>query len=75
MGMYNFAVARADLPDDLVQAILDAVFDHHDEMMQVHPAAAETVPSNFSRNTILPFHDGAARWYYNKATIGVVRGD
>jgi len=75
MGVYNFAVARADLPDDLVQAILDAVFDHHEEMMQVHPAAAETVPSNFSRNTILPFHDGAARWYYNKATIGVVRGD
>jgi TRAP transporter TAXI family solute receptor len=75
VGMYNFAVARADLPDDLVQAILDAVFDHPDEMMQIHPAAAETVPSNFSRNTILPFHDGAARWYNNKATIGVVRGD
>ena len=75
VGMYNFAVARADLPDDLVQAILDAVFDHPDEMMQIHSAAAETVPSNFSRNTILPFHDGAARWYNNKATIGVVRGD
>jgi len=75
VGMYNFAVARADLPDDLVQAILDAVFDHPDEMMEIHPAAAETVPSNFSRNTILPFHDGAARWYNNKATIGVVRGD
>jgi TRAP transporter TAXI family solute receptor len=75
VGVYNFAVARADLPDDLVQAILDAVFDHPDEMMQIHPAAAETVPSNFSRNTILPFHDGAARWYNNKATLGVVRGD
>jgi len=75
VGMYNFAVARADLPDDLVQAILDAVFDHPDEMMEIHPAAAETVPLNFSRNTILPFHDGAARWYNNKATIGVVRGD
>jgi TRAP transporter TAXI family solute receptor len=75
VGVYNFAVARADLPDDLVQAILDAVFDHPDEMMQIHPAAAETVPSNFARNTILPFHDGAARWYNNKATLGVVRGD
>ena len=75
VGVYNFAVARANLPDDLVQAILDVVFDHPDEMMQIHPAAAETVPSNFARNTILPFHDGAARWYNNKATIGVVRGD
>jgi len=75
VGMYNFAVGRADLPADLVAAILDAVFDNPDEMMAIHPAAAETVPSNFSRNTVLPFHDGAARWYNNKATIGVVRGD
>ena len=75
VGMYNFAVARADLPDDLAYAILEAVFDHPDEMMQIHPAAAETVPANFTRNTILPFHDGAARWYNNKATTGIVRGD
>ena len=75
LGVYNFAVARADLPGDLAHAILEAVFEHPDDMMQIHPAAAETVPSNFARNTILPFHDGAARWYNNKATIGVVRGD
>jgi TRAP transporter TAXI family solute receptor len=75
VGMYNFAVARANLPDDLVQAILDAVFTNPDEMMEIHPAAAETVPANFARNTVLPFHDGAARWYSNKATIGVIRGD
>jgi TRAP transporter TAXI family solute receptor len=75
VGMYNFAVGRAELPADLVSAILDAVFDNPDEMMEIHPAAAETVPANFTRNTVLPFHDGAARWYNNKATIGVVRGD
>jgi TRAP transporter TAXI family solute receptor len=75
VGMYNFAVARANLPDDLVDAILEAVFRNPDEMMEIHPAAAETVPSNFARNTILPFHDGAARWYNNNATTGVVRGD
>ena len=44
-------------------------------MMQIHPAAAETVPANFTRNTILPFHDGAARWYNNNAVAGIVRGD
>jgi TRAP transporter TAXI family solute receptor len=75
LGVYNFAVARADLPGDLAHAILEAVFEHPDDMMQIHPAAAETIPSNFARNTILPFHDGAARWYNSKATIGVVRGD
>jgi TRAP transporter TAXI family solute receptor len=75
VGVYNFAVARAGLPDDLVYAILEVVFGLHDEMMQIHPAAAETVPANFTRNTILPFHEGAARWYNNKATAGIVRGD
>ena len=75
VGVYNFAVGRTNLPDDLVQAILDVVFGNPDDMMQIHPAAAETNPSNFARNTILPFHEGAARWYSNNATRGVVRGD
>jgi TRAP transporter TAXI family solute receptor len=75
VGVYNFAVATAGLPDDLVNAILDVVFTNPDDMMQIHPAAAESVPANFTRNTILPFHDGAARWYNNNATIGIVRGD
>ena len=44
-------------------------------MMQIHPAASETVPANFTRNTILPFHPGAARWYNNNAVTGIVRGD
>ena len=35
----------------------------------------ETAPANFTRNTVLPFHDGAARWYRNKSTSGVVLGD
>jgi uncharacterized protein len=75
VGMFNFAVAHASLPDDLIYAIIDAVFSCHDEMMGFHPAAAETVPANFTRNTFLPFHGGAAEWYHRKAGTGVVRGD
>jgi TRAP transporter TAXI family solute receptor len=75
VGLYNFVVAHRTLPDDLVYRIAEAVFANHDEMMQVHNAAADTVPTNFTRNTILPFHDGAARWYHNKSTSGVVHGD
>jgi TRAP transporter TAXI family solute receptor len=75
VGLYNFVVAHRTLADDLVYAIAEAVFANHDEMMQAHYAAADTVPSNFTRNTILPFHDGAARWYHNKSTAGVVHGD
>jgi TRAP transporter TAXI family solute receptor len=75
VGLYNFAIAHVDLPEDLAYAIVDAVFAHHDLMMEIHPAAAETVPANFTRNTFLPFHVGANRWYHNKAAAGVVRGD
>lgn len=75
VGLYNFAVAHRDLPDDLVYAIVDAVFANHERMMEVHPAAAETVPANFTRNTFLPFHGGASRWYHNRGVAGGVRGD
>jgi uncharacterized protein len=75
VGLYNFAVAHRALPDDLVNAIAETVFANHDEMMQIHPAAADTIPANFTRNSILPFHDGAARWYHNNSASGVVRGD
>ena len=75
VGLYNFAVARSSLPDDLVYAIAEAVFSGHDELMQASHAAAETVPANFTRNTLLPFHPGAMRWYANKATAGMLYGD
>ena len=75
VGLYNFAVAHRALPDDLVYAIAEAVFTSYDEMMQIHYAAANTVPANFTRNNILPFHDGAARWYHNNSASGIVQGD
>ena len=58
VGMFNFAVARASLPSDLIYAIVDAVFANHEELMGIHSAAAETLPANFTRNTFLPFHPG-----------------
>jgi uncharacterized protein len=75
VGLFNFAVAHKDLPDDLVYAIVDAVFANQEVLIEAHPAAAETTPANLSRNSFLPFHPGAARWYHNKSAAGVVRGD
>jgi TRAP transporter TAXI family solute receptor len=75
VGLFNFAVVHSSLPDDLVYAIVEAVFASHEELMAAHPAAAETVPGNFTRNTFLPYHGGAAQWYHRKSDTGVVRGD
>ena len=63
VGLYNFAVAHAELPDDLVYNIVRVVFEKHEEMMEVHAAAAATVPTNVERNTFLPLHPGAIRYY------------
>ena len=75
VGLYNFAVGQKDLPDNLVYAILDAVFSRHDELIETHSAAAETLPANFTRNMFLPFHNGAGRWYRNHAAVGTEQGD
>ena len=63
LGLYNFAVAHADLPADLVYNIVRVVFEKNEEMMEVHAAAAATVPANMERNTFLPLHPGAIRYY------------
>ena len=63
VGLYNFAVAHAELPDDLVYNIVRVVFEKHEEMMEVHAAAAATVPQNIERNTFLPLHPGAIRYF------------
>ncbi|UFN47052.1 TAXI family TRAP transporter solute-binding subunit [Roseomonas sp. OT10] len=75
VGLYNLAVVHRSLPVDLVYDIVRAVFDAHAEMMEAHPAAAATVPANFTHNTLLPFHPGALRYYGNRAVPGTVIGD
>jgi TRAP-type uncharacterized transport system substrate-binding protein len=39
------------------------VFEKHEEMMEVHASAAATVPANMERNTFLPLHPGAIRYF------------
>lgn len=75
VGLFNFAVAKKDLPDDLVTAIVDTVFTNNDRLIESHPSAAETIPSNFTRNNFIPFHGGAVSWFRSRATPGVTISD
>ena len=63
VAMWNFAIANADLPDDFVYAVVDAVMSQHGRMMEIHAAAEETIPANADKNTFLLWHPGAARWF------------
>jgi TRAP transporter TAXI family solute receptor len=72
VGMYNFAVAHEDLAEDLVHAIVKAVFENRERLIATSPSARETLAANISRNTVLPFHPGAVRYYRE---IGVALPD
>jgi uncharacterized protein len=70
VGLYNFAVAHERLPDDLVYNIVRSVFEHHEEMMEAHSAAAATIPANMDHNLFLPLHPGAIRYYVQIGGMG-----
>jgi uncharacterized protein len=63
LGVYNFAIGRADLPDDLVYQLVKAVFENQPRLVKAHPAARDTLPQNVDKDTFLPFHPGAVRYY------------
>lgn len=63
IGLYNFAVAHKDLPDDLVYKIVKTVFDNREELVKAQSSAKETVPANIGRDEVLPLHPGAVRYY------------
>jgi TRAP transporter TAXI family solute receptor len=66
VGVYNFAIAHKDMPDDLVYAIVKTVLENNPQMVKGHAAAKETVLANWNRNTFLPFHPGALRYFKEK---------
>src|SRR5262249_4184780 len=63
IGMFNFAIGRADLPDDLIYQLVKAAFENQPRLLKAHAAASETLPRNVDKNTFLPLHPGAIRYY------------
>ncbi len=70
IGMYNFTVGRVDLPDDLVYRLVKAVFENQPRLVKASSTARDTIPQNVVKNTFLPFHPGAVR-YYREIGIGI----
>jgi uncharacterized protein len=63
VGVYNFAVGRSDLPEDLVYNLVKAVYDNQPRLVSSIDSAKETVPQNVLKDTFLPLHPGALRYY------------
>ena len=63
LGVYNFAIGRDDLPDDLVYQLVKAVFENQPRLLKATSAASDTLPQNVVKDLFLPFHSGAVRYY------------
>lgn len=66
VGLYNFFICRPELPDDLVYEMTKAIMENNAQLVQGHSAGKETIPANADKNTFLPFHPGAARYFKEK---------
>lgn len=66
LGVYNFFIAHKDLDDDTAYKVTKAVLENNDAMVKGHASAKETVIQNWDRNSFLPFHPGAVKYYKEK---------
>mgnify|MGYP006271066489 CR=1 FL=1 len=63
VSMWNFAIASAELPASFVYNVMEIVLGNNERMVEIHRAARATKPEFFDRNSFLPFHEGAWKWY------------
>ncbi|PZX19848.1 hypothetical protein LX81_00311 [Palleronia aestuarii] len=71
VAMWNFAIANCDLPESLVNAVVDVVMSDNERMVNIHRSAQATIPENASQNTVLPWHPGAARWFRENTDVEI----
>lgn len=63
VALWNFAIAHADMPESLAYEITKLVMENNERMLQIHATASETVPANTDKNSFLPYHPGAKRYF------------
>jgi uncharacterized protein len=66
VGVYNFFIVHKDFDTDTAYQITKAVLESNAELVKGHAAGKETVIANWDKNTFLPFHPGAVKYYTEK---------
>jgi len=66
VGVYNFFIVHKDFDAELAYKVTKAVLENNAELTKGHAAGSETVIKNWDKNTFLPFHPGAVRYYVEK---------
>ena len=66
-GVVASFVTSAKVPDNVVYAMVSAVFDNFDEFKKLHPAFANLDPKDMIKNGMsAPLHPGALKYYKEK---------
>jgi TRAP transporter TAXI family solute receptor len=63
VAMWNFAIANCDLPESFVYEATRIAMEDNARLMNIHKSAAESIPENWTKNTVLKWHPGAAKWF------------
>lgn len=63
VALWNFAIAHQDMPDSLAYEITKLAMDNPERMVQIHAAASETLREHWDKNTFMPYHPGAVRYF------------
>ncbi len=65
--VWNLIVANASLSDQTAYNVVKAIFDHRDDLIQVHKEATNfALDKQKQSNSPIPFHPGAIRYYKEK---------
>jgi len=67
VSMWNFSIANCELPESFVESVVNVVMSDNPRMLNIHKAAASTVPENWDKNDVLMWHPGAAKWFRENA--------
>src|SRR3546814_9479496 len=66
-NVWNILVVNETMPDDVAYDIVKTMFEHKDEWVAVHRAAAQVEMGNqVAANSPAPFHPGALKYYAEK---------
>ncbi|MGO4887024.1 TAXI family TRAP transporter solute-binding subunit [Anaerobacillus sp. MEB173] len=63
IAMFNFGVVHKDMNEDFVYELVKSYHENQDLLITTHSSAEEAVPEAILKNTVLPLHPGAIRYY------------
>ncbi len=63
VGVTATLVTRADVPEDIVYALVKVVFDNFDKLIRSHPALEVITKEGMLKGQTAPYHKGAVRYY------------